>query len=77
VMFDSGIRRGSDIVIARCLGAQFIFLGRATLYGAAAGGVAGAKRAIDILREEIDLVLTQLGCPNFGELGPNWLVNES
>jgi isopentenyl diphosphate isomerase/L-lactate dehydrogenase-like FMN-dependent dehydrogenase len=77
VMFDSGIRRGSDIVIARCLGAQFTFLGRATLYGAAAGGVAGARRAIDILRNEIDLVLTQLGCPNFNELGPNWLVNES
>ncbi|HEV8027503.1 MAG TPA: alpha-hydroxy acid oxidase [Stellaceae bacterium] len=77
VMFDSGIRRGSDIVIARCLGAQFIFLGRATLYGAAAGGVAGAKRAIDILRDEVDRALIQLGCPNFNELGPNWLVNES
>jgi (S)-mandelate dehydrogenase len=73
VMFDSGIRRGSDIVVARCLGAQYVFLGRATLYGAAAGGVAGAKRAIDILRNEIDLVLAQLGCPRFDELGPNWL----
>jgi (S)-mandelate dehydrogenase len=76
VMFDSGIRRGSDIVIARCLGAQYIFLGRATLYGAAAGGVAGVKRAIDILRTETDLVLAQLGCPRFDELGPNWLASD-
>jgi (S)-mandelate dehydrogenase len=74
VMFDSGVRRGSDIVIARCLGAEFVFVGRATLYGAAAGGTAGAARAIAILREEIELVLTQLGCPNFAELGPNWLM---
>jgi (S)-mandelate dehydrogenase len=76
VMFDSGVRRGSDIVVARCLGAQFIFLGRATLYGVAAGGVAGARRAIDILRDEIDRVLIQLGCPRFDELGPNWLASD-
>ena len=77
VMFDSGIRRGSDIVIARCLGARFAFLGRATLYGCAAGGVAGAKRAIDILRDEVDRVLAQIGCPSFDQLGPDWLMHQS
>jgi len=76
VMFDSGIRRGSDIVIARCLGARFVFTGRATLYGCAAGGVAGAKRAIDILKDEVDRVLAQIGCPNFDQLGPDWLMEE-
>src|SRR5690606_7965475 len=41
VLFDSGIRRGADIVIARCLGADYVFTGRATLYGAAAAGAVG------------------------------------
>jgi (S)-mandelate dehydrogenase len=76
VMFDSGIRRGTDIVIARCLGARFVFCGRATLYGAAAGGGAGVKRAIDILRDELDRALAQIGCPNFDQLGPDWLLGQ-
>jgi L-lactate dehydrogenase (cytochrome)/(S)-mandelate dehydrogenase len=73
VMLDGGIRRGSDIVLARCLGARFVFTGRATLYGVVAGAVPGARRAIDILRDEIDRVLAQLGCPIFDRLGPGWL----
>jgi isopentenyl diphosphate isomerase/L-lactate dehydrogenase-like FMN-dependent dehydrogenase len=77
VMFDSGVRRGSDVVIARCLGARFVFVGRATLYGCAANGVAGAKRAIDILRDEIDRALAQIGCPSFDQLGPDWLLGQS
>jgi len=76
VMFDSGIRRGSDIVIARCLGARYVFTGRATLYGCAAGGKAGAARAITILKDEIDRVLAQIGCPRFDDLGPDWLMSE-
>ncbi len=77
VMFDSGIRRGSDVVIARALGARFCFVGRATLYGCAAGGAKGAKRAIDILRDEIDRALAQLGCPTFDQLGPDWLLGQA
>jgi L-lactate dehydrogenase (cytochrome)/(S)-mandelate dehydrogenase len=76
LMLDSGVRRGADVVIARCLGARFIFVGRATLYGTAAAGFAGARRAIDILRGEIDLVLAQMGCPVFDDLGPAWLMDE-
>ena len=45
VMFDGGIRRGPDAIVALCMGAKFVFLGRPTLYGVAAGGVPGAKRA--------------------------------
>ena len=73
VMLDSGVRRGSDIVVARCLGADFVFVGRATLYGVAAAGRAGVKRALDILREEIDITLGLIGCPDFAELGPDFL----
>ena len=76
VMLDSGVRRGADILIALCLGARFCFMGRPTLYGAAAGGLAGIKKAIDILRGEIDLVMGQIGCPSLDQLGPDFLWNE-
>jgi isopentenyl diphosphate isomerase/L-lactate dehydrogenase-like FMN-dependent dehydrogenase len=69
VMFDGGIRRGSDAIIARCLGAQFVFIGRAALYGAAAGGVAGASRAIAVLKDEIDRTMGLIGCAHAASLG--------
>jgi L-lactate dehydrogenase (cytochrome)/(S)-mandelate dehydrogenase len=73
VMLDSGVRRGADILIALCLGAQFVFFGRPTLYGAVAGGLDGVKKAVDIFRGEIDLVMGQIGCPSLNELGPDFL----
>ncbi|MGB7018324.1 MAG: alpha-hydroxy acid oxidase [Xanthobacteraceae bacterium] len=76
VMLDSGIRRGSDIIVARCLGADFVFVGRATLYGVAAAGLAGATRALDILRDEIDINLGLVGCPRFADLGADFLMRD-
>ena len=73
VMLDSGVRRGADILIAWCLGAQFVFFGRPTLYGAVVGGVPGVKKAVDIFRSEIDLVMAQIGCPSLDQLGPDFL----
>ena len=74
LMLESGVRRGSDVLVALCLGARFVFAGRPTLYGVAAAGVPGAARAIDILRHEIDLVMAQIGCPNLQSLGPDFLL---
>ena len=76
VMLDSGVRRGADILIALCLGAEFVFMGRPTLYGAAAAGVPGVGKAISILREEIDLVMGQIGCPSLDQLGPDFLWHD-
>ena len=76
VMLDSGVRRGADILIAMCLGAQFCFFGRPTLYGAVAGGLPGVKKAVDIFRGEIDLVMGQIGCPSLDQLGPDFLWND-
>jgi (S)-mandelate dehydrogenase len=73
VMFDSGIRRGADVIIALCIGAKFTFIGRAGLYGTSAGGLAGTRRAYDILSEEISLTLGQIGCTDVTNLGPDWL----
>ena len=74
VIVDSGFRRGSDIVKALALGANAVFIGRATLYGTAVGGEAGAARAIEILREEIDRVLALLGCRNTADLNGDYLM---
>jgi isopentenyl diphosphate isomerase/L-lactate dehydrogenase-like FMN-dependent dehydrogenase len=75
VMLDSGIRRGSDILIARCLGAQFTFVGRAALYGVVAGAELGAQRTIDILRQEVGLSLALIGCTDIAQLGPANLLD--
>ena len=74
LMLDSGVRRGSDIVIARCLGANFAFFGRPTLYAAAAGGLKGVEKAIAIVSKEIDMVMAQIGCSNFQSLHPDYLL---
>ncbi len=68
VMVDSGIRRGADIVAALALGADFTWVGRAALYGVVAGGLPGAKRAIEILQQEVDLCMAQLGLTSLESL---------
>lgn len=68
LMLDSGVRRGADIAKALALGADFVFVGRATLYGVAAAGEAGAKRALSFLTDELDRCLAQIGCPDVKNL---------
>jgi (S)-mandelate dehydrogenase len=68
VLMDSGVRRGSDVIKALALGAKAVLVGRPTLYGTAAGGEAGAARAIEIFREEIDRAMAHLGCRSVGEI---------
>src|SRR5216110_2734193 len=68
VLLDGGIRRGSDIVKALCLGARAVMVGRAYAYGVGAAGTAGVARAIDILRTDLIRTLKLLGCPSLGEL---------
>ena len=75
IMLDSGVRRGADILIALALGARFVFCGRATLYGAAAGGIPGVRKAISILRSEIDLTMAQIGCPSLDQLDASFLCD--
>jgi len=74
VMLDGGVRRGADAVAALCLGTQFLFQGRPTLYGAVAGGTAGATQALTILQREVDLTLGQIGVPTLAQLGPDMLM---
>jgi (S)-mandelate dehydrogenase len=68
LMLDSGIRRGSDVVKAIALGADAVLLGRATLYGLAVAGEAGALRVIEIIKDEIDRTLAMLGCRRISDI---------
>ena len=73
VLVDSGFRRGSDVVKALALGAHAVQIGRSTLYGVAAGGEEGARRAITIFRDEIDRVMALNGCRSVAELSTDYL----
>jgi L-lactate dehydrogenase (cytochrome)/(S)-mandelate dehydrogenase len=69
ILFDGGIRRGSDIVMAAALGARLSFVGRAALYGVGAGGLEGALRAIDILRSGLACTMAMIGCKTVSDIG--------
>lgn len=73
VMVDSGFRRGSDIVKALVLGADMVFVGRPTLYGAAAGGEEGVLHALNLLKSEVDRVMALLGCTSVEQLSTDYL----
>src|SRR6266850_750396 len=62
VLLDGGIRRGSDVVKALCIGARAVLIGRAYAYGLGAAGAAGVARAIDILRSGMVRTMKLLGC---------------
>ena len=73
VLVDGGIRRGSDILKAVCLGAKAVLSGRAYGYGLAAAGAAGVARAIEILRSDAERTLVLLGCSSVQELNRSFV----
>jgi L-lactate dehydrogenase (cytochrome) len=68
VMMDSGIRRGTDVLKALALGAQFVFVGRPFLYAAAIAGEAGVRHAIKLLRDEVDRDMALLGITTLADM---------
>jgi len=82
VLMDGGVRRGSDIVKALCLGARAVLIGRAYAYGLGAAGPAGVVRALEILRADVERTVRLLGCPSitaldrsYVEVPANWPVH--
>lgn len=74
LIVDRGIRRGTDVLKALAVGADAVLVGRAVLYGVAAAGRAGAVRAIDMLREEIDRALALAGVRSAQELDARFVT---
>ncbi|MBA3885975.1 MAG: alpha-hydroxy-acid oxidizing protein [Acidobacteria bacterium] len=73
VLLDGGVRRGSDIVKALCLGARAVLIGRAYAYGLGAAGEAGVASAIAILRADVARTLKLLGCASIAELDSSYV----
>ena len=74
VLFDSGIRRGSDVFKALALGARCVLLGRPFCYGLALGGEQGVREVLSNLIADIDLTLGLAGCVSFAEVSRERLV---
>jgi L-lactate dehydrogenase (cytochrome) len=76
VLLDGGIRRGSDVVKAICLGATAVLVGRAYAYGLAAAGGPGVRQSLDILRADLFRTLKLLGCPSVKALNPSYISRD-
>ena len=77
VLMDGGVRRGSDIVKALCLGARAVLIGRGYAYGLAAGGEAGVANAIEIFRSGLVRTMALLGCPSLAELDTSFMSSRA
>ncbi|CAK7220528.1 hypothetical protein SBRCBS47491_004219 [Sporothrix bragantina] len=73
ILFDSGIRTGSDVVKALCLGAQAVLVGRPVIYGLGIAGRKGAKHAMASLLADLDQTMNLIGCSSIADLGPHML----
>lgn len=74
VLYDGGIRTGSDMLRALALGARACLIGRAYIYGLGAGGKAGVAKAIDILKKEFSVAMALTGTTSVKEIGPQVIV---
>jgi heme/flavin dehydrogenase (mycofactocin system) len=74
VLLDGGIRRGGDVVKALALGAKAVMIGRAHLWGLAAGGSAGVQNVFDLLRGGMDSTLLALGRASVHDLSPDDVI---
>lgn len=77
LILDGGVRRGADVVKAIALGASACMIGRAWLYGLAAGGEDGVETALTMLRDEIDVAMALLGCSELSQIDDRLLVKGS
>lgn len=75
VLLDGGVRRGSDVVKALCLGARAVLIGRAYAYALGAAGGPGVARALSILRTDLTRTMKLLGCAGLAELGREFLLS--
>lgn len=73
VYIDGGIRRATDIIKAICLGAKGVGIGRPFLYAMSAYGLPGVDRAMQLLKDEMEMNMRLIGCNSVDQLGPQFL----
>ena len=76
ILFDSGVRRGSDIFKALALGANAVCVGRPYLWGLGAFGQAGVEKVMDILQSELRGTMQQMGTPNIAAIERSRVIKE-
>jgi len=74
VLVDGGIRRGTDVATALCLGASAVLVGRPVIWGLATYGASGVAAVLDILRTELAMAMALLGAPSLEDLTPDLLL---
>jgi L-lactate dehydrogenase (cytochrome) len=74
VMLDGAVRRGTDVLKALALGADYVFVGRPFLWAASIGGVQAVEHAIGLLMDEIDRDMAMLGVTRISAIGPDLLA---
>lgn len=77
VMFDGGIREGTDIFIALSLGAKMAFTGRPAIYGLACEGQAGVENILKILKQEFDITMCTCGIRSVNEITREMVVHKN
>ncbi|XP_022575447.2 peroxisomal (S)-2-hydroxyacid oxidase GLO3 isoform X1 [Brassica napus] len=77
VLFDGGVRRGTDVFKALALGAQAVLIGRPLAYALAAKGEDGVKQGIEMLKNEFELTMALSGCPTIGDITRNHVKAEA
>jgi isopentenyl diphosphate isomerase/L-lactate dehydrogenase-like FMN-dependent dehydrogenase len=73
VLFDSGVRRGGDVVKALALGAKAVLVGRPVVWGLAIAGEAGVDHVLELFRSQLIRTMCLLGCASVAELNDSWL----
>ncbi|KAG6013268.1 Cytochrome b2, mitochondrial precursor, partial [Claviceps citrina] len=73
IFVDGGVRRGTDLLKALCLGARGVGIGRPFLYAMSAYGQGGVERAMHLLREEMEMNMRLLGCASVRDLDPSFV----
>ncbi|CAN6573627.1 unnamed protein product [Malus baccata var. baccata] len=77
ILFDGGVRRGTDVFKALALGAQAVLVGRPVVYGLAADGERGVRRVIEMLKNEFELTMALSGCPSIRDITRSHVKTES
>ena len=77
VFMDGGVKRGTDVVKALCMGARAVLIGKAYAYGLAAAGSVGVGRVLEILRSDVERTMRVLGCRSLAELQSSFVTYPS